>query len=126
MQCQSLWIKASAKCINVNVKREHNTGYASPANHRQTMEFKSRSDISDSVLLCCLGPHKLITLESGLFPVPNVACSKAPMGLGDCAQNEDQTEEIQDKYNSTATGTNVQLMLPGAINRMNCSALFYI
>ncbi len=78
MQCKSLWIKASAKCINVNVKREHNTGYASPANQRQTMEFKSRSDKSDSVLLCCLGPRKLITLESGLFPVPNVAAVKLP------------------------------------------------
>lgn len=46
------------------------------------------------------------------------------MGLGDCVQNEDQAEEIQDKYKPTATGTNVQLMGSGAINSIKCSALF--
>ncbi len=71
------------------------------------MENKSRSDISDSVLLCCLGPHKLITLESGLFPVPNETAVKLPWASVDCVQNEDQAEEIQDKYKPTATGTNV-------------------
>jgi len=42
------------------------------------VENKSRSDLSDSVLLCCLGLHKLITLESGLFPVPNEAAVNLP------------------------------------------------
>lgn len=44
------------------------------------------------------------------------------MGLGDCVQNEDQAEEIQDKYKPTATGTNGELMASGAINSIKCSA----
>lgn len=72
------------------------------------------------MLLCCLGPHKLITLESGLFPVPNEAAVNIPWAS--VIVYKMKAEEILDKYKPAATGTNVELMGSGHYSKPDVHA----